>query len=626
MIPTYENLSFVIKSQTIKCYFYLRCSTFLSKKPQKEKIVTIEESPYVIEPLRLYIKRQLLSTQYYFFLTDHFPLNIGEVMVRELPLHGEKVYRVLSFRLAIPLLKNPKYLVISLNDKVEGIQVESNYENISYLLGIASFDVIKYHNVDGIEGATLEKFREFAKITSPLERERLLITGDIQLDLLGHGNKYNPKIAGLMIGTGEAFKFMTAFKSKNVQNTKFRYVMSNTIFNDAFAKEGNFVNVLYNKGLPQYVGEQSILDILCNPQHHHHYMGIKLVCLDLLCFKYIKAATAMSYYNLLLLEKNVKYNNIKICFPNLVAEKDKVTIFTDEHIQKLTKHIQSLTKSNSINIAKCHDQPFEVYTNKPTRIPFAITILKYHGMFADYIMNKYFDKTSLLDIGSGPLRRIQYYEQIGFKHIVAIEPSENSIKLGKERFLKCTHLTLDYIQGVGDENWENSENYKSVIQHAPYKSILFKFTIHYMVQNFDIILQNIKRVADADDCTIVVTCVNSKKINENIGNSDKYEIFDGDMPVYGVYNIDKTDNDPRFTRKLFYFASVYGVENGSIEYLVDIDFLIDMFGKIGFYVEINSGFLDMNISELKHTLDKLSPLQKKIPELQHLLIFKNKSK
>lgn len=628
MIPTFDNLLFVIKSQPIKCAFYTRCMEYIKRKPANEKIYIIEESPYIVEPLRIYIKRQT-SIKYNLYFADYIPLNIKDLMARELPLHNENDYKVLAFRLGVALLQNPKYLIItSSSEIVDGIQIKDNHENMSFLFGIASYDMIKYHNIDNIKEDKLAHFREFSNNTTIQEKERVLITGDIQLDLLGHSNNYNPKIAGLVIGTAEPFKFITTFKNKNIPNTKFRYVMSTTIFNDEFVKEGNFINVWYNKSLPQHVGEHTILDILCNPEHHHYYMGVKFVNIDLLCFKYLNTATAMSYYNLLLLQKNVKYNKYKICFPNLVPEKGKVTIFTEDHINLLSKQIASIAKDKNltVNIKKCHETPFDVYSRTPTRLTFSIIILKYHGMFADYIINKYFDKTSLLDIGAGPLRRVLYYEQIGFKHLVAIEPSEESIKLGFERFEKCKQLSLDYIKGIGDEDWSSSVNYAKVMENAPYKSILFKFTIHYMVHHFDILFKNLKKVVDADDCTIIVTCVNSKKVIECIGDSDRYEIYDGDMPIYGIYNMDSDEKNSNFIKKMFYFSSVYGVESGSIEYLVDIDYLVKMFDSIGFYVEVNAGFLDIPISELKHTLDKLSPLQKKIPELQQLLIFKNKSK
>ena len=71
---------------------------------------------------------------------------------------------------------------------------------------------------------------------------------------------------------------------------------------------------------------------------------------------------------------------------------------------------------------------------------------------------------------------------------------------------------------------------------------------------------------------------------------------------------------------LFYFKDVYGVKNGSEEYLVNIDNLIKKMK--GFKLEVNNSFLDelKLMDKNKHNINL--DFQEKILELHQVLIFR----
>ena len=71
---------------------------------------------------------------------------------------------------------------------------------------------------------------------------------------------------------------------------------------------------------------------------------------------------------------------------------------------------------------------------------------------------------------------------------------------------------------------------------------------------------------------------------------------------------------------LFYFKDVYGVKNGSEEYLVNIDNLIKKMK--GYKLEVNNSFLQelKNMDNIKHDINL--DYQEKILELHQVLIFR----
>ena len=72
---------------------------------------------------------------------------------------------------------------------------------------------------------------------------------------------------------------------------------------------------------------------------------------------------------------------------------------------------------------------------------------------------------------------------------------------------------------------------------------------------------------------------------------------------------------------LFYMKDAYGVNNGSEEYLVNVDQLIQKFDK--FKIIENNNFLDIYDDINKKLKDKITlPFQKEILSLHKVLIFK----
>ncbi len=124
------------------------------------------------------------------------------------------------------------------------------------------------------------------------------------------------------------------------------------------------------------------------------------------------------------------------------------------------------------------------------------------------------------------------------------------------------------------------------------------------------------------DAYVIITYVDGNKIFNYLKN-DKYEIYYNKEPIYGVYKYN--DNIPNEFNKnfkmLFYFKDVYGLQNGSEEYLVNNDYLINKFKKYNFVEEHHDNFL--NIYKNNVTRFKLNyEYQRKIMDIYKISIFK----
>lgn len=317
---------------------------------------------------------------------------------------------------------------------------------------------------------------------------------------------------------------------------------------------------------------------------------------------------------------------------NISDKKNKQPRDTGERVSgELTKkrgfNVKNIQEIKNI-LSERSRNAWDIYTNKPIRNETTNSVIKYHNVVMNYYIKKYFAKDNLLDIGAGPVRQISFYEKIGIKRVVAIEPSQDSIDRGIENFNKYTKtIKLDFIEGVGDENWNDQSKYKPVIKYAPYKSILFKFTIHYMLNNMKILMQNVKNVSERGTI-VIVSCLDGTKIMEKLKEDGKYEIMQNGEVIYGVYDFDDETNETNkvlndnFRQIMVYFRGVYGVDSGSIEYIVNLDYLINQFKSIGFEVLTSNNFMNINNEELRKINQDYNNAQKKISELHHVIVFR----
>jgi SAM-dependent methyltransferase len=254
-----------------------------------------------------------------------------------------------------------------------------------------------------------------------------------------------------------------------------------------------------------------------------------------------------------------------------------------------------------------------------------MNISKFNRSIEQEILLKYAKGSKwLLDIGAGIGTSLGLYHKAGVKNVYGIEPSVYSIQRAADTINNLKKdLNIVFQHGQGDIDWSTDPTYKAALA-IKFDTINFMFTLHYMLNNIDIVFKNINSVSKKGT-KVIVHCIDGEKVL-NTMNQDKgkYEIVHNQDVIWGVYKY----NDPlprllsngKLVKCLFYFKGVYGLNTGSEEYLVDVKWLIDQFSKNGFTCVQNENFASFVKSK---SLIKY-PFQKEIISNMVSLVFSKK--
>lgn len=322
-------------------------------------------------------------------------------------------------------------------------------------------------------------------------------------------------------------------------------------------------------------------------------------------------------------------NSDKLCLANMTILNNQIIVFDDKTKSKLFDDIQKILKDDHkidmsvVNIEKlfkkCDEEAFDIYKGKSIYDPYTALIRHFHLDVKQQLFYKYCSNIDyLLDIGSGKLTDAQYWNKVGVKNVIGIEPSKESIQAGYDRLKKFGNKTpVKIINGLGDVDWKSDSKYDPIFEHK-YDAIVFNFTLHYMMYNIEILMKNILQVSKKGT-KVIITCMDGKLIHEELHKHGKIEVRHNDQPIFAIFpKYDNTQKEiPKRSDILTYFKGTYGVANGSIEPLVDVDRLIRFFENNGYKLLEHKKFLDYNSKNKQ----KMSNTQKKVSYYYTSLIF-----
>ena len=546
------------------------------------------------------------------------------------------------------LTEKPVFVISkSPKDIKNSLTITNKFDVANLLLGIESIKILEHqdlkrfceYNFSDKEEVnestyTFNNFYNFYTSVDLGIRERILVFSGMILHSLG--TTYTRDVDLIYDGLGQTpeqietvKEIFNKFNDKIDGKLDYSIIYDGKIIKNTETKEYLF-NWIYNIW-PSLVGKKNIIEIMADPETHYYFMGIKLIGVEMTIKRLVRRASSSSFVDLLMLKKVNGYDS-DVCFPNLSIRGGKITIYNDREIEKKLKIIQKYFKewhNDDISIdelkksiVKCNTLPHNVYSGNPDRFAYSSEITRYHNMILKMYIGKYFRGKKILDVGCGPVRDIYFYNSIKVPLFVGIEPSSYSIDTFYEKNKDKKFFTqTKIIEGYGDELWSSSPKYKDVIENRTYGCVLFKFTIHYMLNNFDILLKNLKSV-DNDNTVIIVSCIDGDMVRKKLAeNAGRYEIIFKGEPLYGIYDMGKR-NKNNFKQVMVYFRGVYGVENGSIEHLVSIGWLINKFNKIGYRVLENKNLLNVNQDYLVDIKNNLNLEQKKVSEIHRIIVFK----
>ena len=128
-----------------------------------------------------------------------------------------------------------------------------------------------------------------------------------------------------------------------------------------------------------------------------------------------------------------------ICIPNLTINNNQITIYDNAKVDKLFMEIQNILEKDHNIIMTISDitnliKKCDIYKGKSIYDPYTATIRHFHLDVKEQLYYKYCKNIDyLLDIGIGKSTDMQFINKIGVKNVIGIEPSKESIELGKER-------------------------------------------------------------------------------------------------------------------------------------------------------------------------------------------------
>jgi SAM-dependent methyltransferase len=620
-------------NEEFKCKFLLETIKYIQKL-NTSIITEIGDNKYILAAIRIY----LLYNKLNYYLTHEI---INNTAYRYIKLSNKGMANLINqidgvdennFAICKKLdVENKKYFLIISDIQISGYE-PINEDIMFVLLGIHSLYFLEkqnlehYCNPEIIKNAKmiikdLTSIRIKLKQMKPTLRDRLIMFSGLLYHFLGA--VYTSDIDCIFVAKNE--------NEIGYIEKKITEISDITFVN--YSNVRQYKDIYYKYIYPQYGGSENIYENLINPEKHFYFMGIKCIDVYTNFQKSISRSHPFSYIDAILLNK---INNIDFykdyCLKNISIRQGKAIITNDNKDMKQFKETvvkylkmwygieidKNKTKSLKFlnkNLVKCTKKKGTIYepSNNIYRDPLSIKQAIIHRNISDFYIEKYGkNMKSLLDIGSGKLSKstAEIYDKIGLNEVYGIEPSGESIKIAKERInilqKKGSNVKYKLFQGNGEDT-------------LPFKKkfdiITFIFTIHYMMGNIDKVIKNLLEVSKSNT-KIIITCINGNDIFEKLKKEGQYEIKYNNDIYWGVYKY----NEPIKTmpvKALFFMKDIYGLENGSEEYLVDIDELINKFENKGFTLLNRTNFLDnKNISK-----NNLLPFQKKILELHELLVF-----
>lgn len=488
--------------------------------------------------------------------------------------------------------KTVDIIVIFSKKEHELIKVSNKYPIVNLLLGIESLKILEHQNLDRfcsflcsekkdiIQSCCMfDKFYKFYSGLTVNQKERFLIFSGSVLHTLG--TTYTCDIDFVYYGEGQSQEEIDEIVRLF---NKYEQCDYHIIYNKKIKKAKDSLPYLYNwiyYDWPKLIGQNNILEVYADPMHHFHFLGMKLMSVDMTIARLMSRAAPSAFVDLIMLQKINGYDT-KPCFPNLSLRQGKITVYSDKMIEK------------KLNTVKNY---FKWWHDINTTIPELKKQIKKCKDVPEY--NKYLKKSDKRN--SNTQNIINYYESI-------------------IRFY-CKKYKSDMILNVGDNISDDAYRNMDVnittlslpIKNTKYKdnkydAIISNFTIQYLLDpNLNAsnkFIENINSV-DKSDTIVIILYLDGERASYQLNKSkyDKYEVYFDGEPLYGIYKLDDDYSTYNKNKVMVYFKDKDGMEEGSIEPLVYKNTLINRFKEIGYNVLIDEYLDTLSVNDnnvIKH--------------------------
>lgn len=518
------------------------------------------------------------------------------------------------------------------------------YEAGSYIFGIDTFTMLKYQRLDRIiefidkDGKSSKKYGMINDYLSYLKtldwklRERIMTFSGTMFSAVGL--TYTHDIDLLILNENKPYTNTKAIIN-DINKLKPIEIEPHILANDGdWYRDGmavyKYQKIWFNEVLPSLSGANNIFEVVANPKYNFSFMGMKFISIDMNIKRFLQRANPNSMADLIMFEKINGYKlGESLCIPNITIRQGKLTVFDEKTINNIHLVVKEKVKEfydydiplqKVKNILKrCNLQSYNIYKGKNIYDPDTSIIKRFHLDVKQQIFYKYCKNIDyLLDVGSGQLTDARFWNKVGIKNVICIEPSIDSIKKGLDRLEKYgTATNIKLINGVGDVDWKSDKKYAPIFANK-YDVITFQYTIHYMIYNIDILINNILQVTKKGT-KIIVNCMDGLLIHNKLQKHGRIEIRNDQEPIFAIVPLydHKQSNLPKNSDVLVYLKGAYGVASGSIEPLINTNALIKKFDENNYRLLEIKKFLDYN----SQNKNKMSKIQKEVSSYYTSLIF-----
>jgi len=659
MIQINDIISFLETYKMNDKFTYHKTCIDKLKLNSKKEIHRIQPKPYIFYGIRLYLLNNI--DKFRFVLSKHKYKNTSYFKIK---LESKEKDNFLSL---IKLMESFKSNILKLNevniselknifdtdtiyfniisDKIEPIdyiEIKNYYDSISFLLNIESLNILKYQRLDRIKEflSNSDAYKVFEILQSYNgmihgmtfeERDKYIIHSGTILEAIG--TTYTRDVDVIVLKP-DIQPDIAKEMIRNINN-RYKDIDLNIVdkYGEYHVKE-NEEPLKYKKQwltyqLPSSDGASDIYEVLLNSKYHFFFIGMKLFNLNLTLNRFLQRASISSMADLLMLYdiNGIDIRN-KICLPNLTVRQGKIKVFYGEYLDTYFKTLQKSLKEYynkdytieqlKKEIKHCNEMGFDIYKGEMVKDPDTDIIKFFHILIKKEILKRNASNCKyLLDVGTGKLTDMRIWDEYNIRNVVGIEPSAESLKLGEERIKKFGFKGhLDLINGVGDEDWILNEKYKIALSNK-YDVITFQFTLHYMMNNINTVISNLKKVM-LPKCKIIITCMDGNKIQNDFNRYGHVEVRNKQEPLFAIFPMYKSNTIPEKDNNiLVYFKGAYGVSSGSFEPIIDIERLIQIFKENNINLIERKNFADYNIDIKK----KLHPSQLRVSGYYMSLIF-----
>lgn len=622
--------------------FYIKTLSKL-KKITFSTIFKIQEDEYLLESIRI----NLNLKKYDIYLSN----KKNETCYRRLDLSENQIKNLLIQIFAIEIQdfmalcfeetnnfvnnfidklkkKNGKfklYILISkmlLKDTLH--KCKENYGISGIVLGIDSLRLLEHQNMNRLCKMMLSNNKEISEPMEVMktywatlqklgwkEKERILIFSGVALQVLG--TTYTKDVDIMIIANNKDKKYFDFIQNlfKN-QNIDFHILLNDNNWH----KNKNQV-LLYQKKwftylLPKLSGADDIFEMISNPKHFFFFMSMKFISLESILQRARVKSFPETFTDLIMLKK---INNLKVnplpCIPNMIINQGKITIYNQENINRLYFRIQKFLKlwyetSMTINeIKKEIPRCGNVYSLKNCIIEDEDTedfkiFLKNSKSFI--IKNNCQFHSKILWCGLIDQFESEFLKYLDIKNILVLDPNKYMI----EQIDSQNNLIKQKIQGDLNYVWKNNYKYDELVENT-FDCIIIN--LNQVIKEIDNFVNNINLVSKKDT-KLIIFCLDSNLVYNNLLERDgKIEVRNFQEPLFGIYNLDKLDNKINIIHKILIYLKGECLENGSIEYILDEEFLNKKLIDINFAKKDKMKFSDLNIND-KNNLGNLEEISK----------------